>query len=238
MISGRATAPAGHKPHRRQHPYALRGLLACGIYSRRMRSHTVHGDAYYRCRVPAEYALANRVEHPLNVNLREDAIIGHLDRWLAREFAPHRLTATLRDPAAAERAETAQQSDNDEGSHWLLWLGHSGDAYGQRRSRPGPWSGGAAVAAWPAVALVGSYELLMMVIHSSQVPADRTPETEHDTDPLQEQAAELFAEQLVADRVPSVHAIRAQLHVGQAWAQRLRDCLAAGAAKQVGSCAA
>jgi hypothetical protein len=26
MIGGRATAPAGHKPHRRQHPYAPRGL--------------------------------------------------------------------------------------------------------------------------------------------------------------------------------------------------------------------
>ena len=27
MIGGRATAPAGHKPHRRQHPYALRGCM-------------------------------------------------------------------------------------------------------------------------------------------------------------------------------------------------------------------
>src|SRR3984957_4091006 len=31
---------------------------------------------------------------------------------------------------------------------------------------------GAAVAAWPAVALVGSYELLMVVTRSSQAPAD------------------------------------------------------------------
>ena len=53
---------------------------------------------------------------------------------------------------------------------------------------------GAAVAAWPAVALVGSYELLMMVIRSSQAPADGTSETEHNADPLREQAAELFAE--------------------------------------------
>src|ERR1700722_6537418 len=30
---------------------------------------------------------------------------------------------------------------------------------------------GAAVGAWPAVALVGSYELLMMIIRSEQVPA-------------------------------------------------------------------
>ena len=47
------------------------------------------------------------------------------------------------------------------------------------------------------------------------------------TDPLQEQAAELFAEQLAADRIPSVRAIRAQLHVGQPRAQRLREYFAA-----------
>jgi len=34
-------------------------------------------------------------------------------------------------------------------------------------------------------------------------------------DPLGEQAAEVFADQLAAHRVPSVRAIRAQLHVGQ-----------------------
>lgn len=72
---------------------------------------------------------------------------------------------------------------------------------------------GSAVAAWPAVALVGSYELLMMVIRSSQVSTDGAPETECEADPLQEQAEELFAGQLKAGRVPSVRAIRAQLHV-------------------------
>jgi hypothetical protein len=55
----------------------------------------------------------------------------------------------------------------------------------------------------------------MMVIRSSQVPAGVTPEPGHDADPLQQQAAELFAGQFAADRVPSVRAIRAQLHVGQ-----------------------
>jgi hypothetical protein len=91
------------------------------------------------------------------------------------------------------------------------------------------------VATWPTIALVGSYELLMMVIRSSQVPAASTSETGRDADPLQEQAAELFAAQLAADRVPSVRAIRAQLHVGQPRARRLRDCLAAGAVPEVGS---
>lgn len=55
---------------------------------------------------------------------------------------------------------------------------------------------GAAVAAWPAVALGGSYELLMKVIRSSQAPAGGAPDTEHDADPLRERAAELFAGQL------------------------------------------
>ena len=40
--------------------------------------------------------------------------------------------------------------------------------------------------AWPVVALVGSYEFLMMAIRSSQVPADGAPATGHDADPLPE----------------------------------------------------
>jgi DNA invertase Pin-like site-specific DNA recombinase len=101
MVSGRATKHAEHKPHRRQHPYALRGLVTCGLCDRRMQSHWVNDAPYYRCRFPAEYALANRVEHPLNINLREDAVIGRVDKWLAREFAPNRLGDTLRALAEA-----------------------------------------------------------------------------------------------------------------------------------------
>ena len=67
---------------------------------------------YYRCRFPAEYALANHVEHPLNVNLREDAVIGQVDRWLAREFAPHRLRDTISDLAAVQLAEPAAPVDD------------------------------------------------------------------------------------------------------------------------------
>ena len=90
----------------------------------------------------------------------------------------------------------------------------------------------AAVAAWPTVALLGSYELLMLIIRSAQVPgvgtvvrgpADPMPRT----DPLQAQAAWAFTAELAAGRVPSVRAIRARLHVGQARAQRLRAYLAA-----------
>lgn len=83
------------------------------------------------------------------------------------------------------------------------------------------------------MALVGSYELLMMVIRSSSPRACGAPGTQCEADPLQGHAAQLFAEQLAADRVPSVRAIRTQLHVGQVRAERLRDYLAAGAARPV-----
>jgi hypothetical protein len=91
---------------------------------------------------------------------------------------------------------------------------------------------GAAVAAWPAVALVGSYELLMMVIRGSQVLPDDVSGSTSIPGPLIGQAVEVFADQLAADRVPSIRAIRAQLHVGQPRAQRLRDYLPAGAVRQ------
>ena len=111
-------------------------------------------------------------------------------------------------------------------ARWLLGLGIAATLAANVAHGLGHGLIGAAVAAWPAVALVGSYELLMMVIRTSQVPVDDMSETGHDEDPLREQAAELFAEELAADRVPSVRAIRAQLHVGQPRAQRVRDYLA------------
>jgi hypothetical protein len=55
-----------------------------------------------------------------------------------------------------------------------------------------------------------------------------------DTDPLQAQAAQAFAVELAAGRVPSVRAIRARLHVGQPRAQRVRVYLAALSGAQPG----
>jgi site-specific DNA recombinase len=88
MISGRATAPAEHNPHRRQHPYALRECLQCRLCGRRMQSHWVNDAPCYRCRFPAECAVANQVKHPLNVNLREDAVIGHVGRVTGPRVRP------------------------------------------------------------------------------------------------------------------------------------------------------
>jgi hypothetical protein len=117
-------------------------------------------------------------------------------------------------------------------ARWLLALGITATLAANVAHGLGHGLTGAAVAAWPAVALVGSYELLMMIIRAAQVPgigaAPRgEPERTPDADPLQGQAAQAFAAELAAGRVPSVRAIRARLHVGQPRAQRVRAYLAA-----------
>jgi hypothetical protein len=80
----------------------LRGMIHCGICDRRMQGNWNNGQAYYRCRFPAEYALANHVNYPRVVYLREAAVLPHLDEWLADALAPHRLTQTI------EQLEEAQ----------------------------------------------------------------------------------------------------------------------------------
>ena len=53
------------------------------------------------------------------------------------------------------------------------------------------------------------------------------PEDVANSDPLHERAVQVFAGDLAADRVRSVRAIRARLHVGQPRAQRVRAHLTA-----------
>jgi hypothetical protein len=80
------------------------------------------------------------------------------------------------------------------------------------------------------VALVGSYGLLMM-IRGSRPSASSAAESAGfdsvlDEDRLQAHATEPFANELAAEYVPSVRTVRAQFHVGQPRAQRLRAYLA------------
>ena len=92
---------------------------------------------------------------------------------------------------------------------------------------------GAAVAVWPAVALVGSYELFMTIIRGTRQPDDRVSEAEHvseavpEADLLWVQAAEVFAADVAAGRLPSIRLIRSRLRVGQPRAQQVRAYLAA-----------
>jgi site-specific DNA recombinase len=73
-------------------------------------------DQSYRCRFPSEYALANKVDHPRNVYLREAVVLRPIDTWLAQVFDPPRLADTLErlatseDPGHVVQAEAARRS--------------------------------------------------------------------------------------------------------------------------------
>jgi hypothetical protein len=96
LLHRRGSGPGHeHKQHRTQHLYAFKGSLYCGLCSRKMQGQRCNGEAYYRCRYAQEYALANIIEHPRNVYLRERDLIGPLDAALAQAFAPHRLANTI-----------------------------------------------------------------------------------------------------------------------------------------------
>jgi Protein of unknown function (DUF2637) len=86
-------------------------------------------------------------------------------------------------------------------ARWLLGLGIAATLAANVAHGLGHGLAGAAVAAWSAVALVGSYELLMMVIRNSQAAPDATSDRAGVPDPLEQQAAAIFAGHLAADRV-------------------------------------
>ncbi|MGW4642775.1 hypothetical protein ACWEN6_29950 [Sphaerisporangium sp. NPDC004334] len=51
-----------------------------------MQGNRNNHQPHYRCRYPAEYALANKVDRPKTVYLREAEVLPSLDAWLATEF--------------------------------------------------------------------------------------------------------------------------------------------------------
>ncbi|MGH9032227.1 MAG: recombinase family protein [Acidimicrobiia bacterium] len=86
---------------RRKNTYVLSGLLHCGVCERRMQGVWAHDRAYYRCRFPAEYADVQG-RHERSVNVRKEAILPGLDRWLASIFDPEHLDETCESLAAAD----------------------------------------------------------------------------------------------------------------------------------------
>jgi hypothetical protein len=120
-------------------------------------------------------------------------------------------------------------------ARWLLGLGIAATLAANVAHGLGHGLIGAAVGAWPAVALVGSYELLMMIIRGAQpqpvtaalAAVASTPASAPPVDPLHAKAAQEFAGDVAAGRTPSIRAIRAWLHVGQSRAQQVRAYLAA-----------
>jgi hypothetical protein len=116
-------------------------------------------------------------------------------------------------------------------ARWLLGLGIAATLAANVAHGLGHGPIGAAVAAWPALALVGSYELLMMIIREThQTSCEVSREREQALGiprELQDQAFEEFAGDATAGRLPSIRLIRTRLHVGQPRAQLVRAYLAA-----------
>jgi hypothetical protein len=96
------------KPRTTRRPYALRRLLTCGLCGRKMQGSWNGGRAHYRCRYPTQYALANRVEHPKSVYVREDAVLPRLDAWLGVILDPATVDATVAALAAVDHDNTTR----------------------------------------------------------------------------------------------------------------------------------
>jgi len=116
-------------------------------------------------------------------------------------------------------------------ARWLLGLGIAATLAANVAHGISHGPLGAAVGAWPALALVGSYELLMMIIRGPQSDGSAKTSAEADTvqviDPLYVRAAQEFVDEVAEGRTPSIRATRARLHVGQPRAQQARAHLAA-----------
>ncbi|HUP75531.1 MAG TPA: zinc ribbon domain-containing protein [Acidimicrobiales bacterium] len=78
----------------------LSGLVHCAICSRRMQGSWNHGQSYYRCKFPAEYALTDD-RHPKAVYVKEASILPALDDWLAGLFTDERIESTCAALAAS-----------------------------------------------------------------------------------------------------------------------------------------
>jgi hypothetical protein len=118
-------------------------------------------------------------------------------------------------------------------ARWLPGLGVAATLAANIAHGLGHGPAGAAVAAWPAVALAGSYELCVTVIRGARPPGDpvsgaaRVSVAVSGADPLRVRAAEVFAAEVAAGRVPSIRAIHSRLRAGQPRAQQVRAYLAA-----------
>ena len=112
QLTAAANRPVSRHPRSdARAPYALRGLLFCGLCGRRMQGNTAKGTLRYRCRYPAEYALTEKSEHPKQVYVNEQAIVDELDRWLSSLFDTEHLDQTCEQLAAA----SATPDDGDTG---------------------------------------------------------------------------------------------------------------------------
>ncbi|WP_077062424.1 recombinase family protein [Streptomyces sp. MP131-18] len=124
-LASRGPASTGRHV-RTQHPYAFKRLITHRTCGRRMHGNWVRDEAYYRCRFPAEYAIANKIDHPRSAYVREADLIDPLDTWLAGVFAPDRIEHSLtamedtqprEDPQAEALRRTVAECDRKPARH-------------------------------------------------------------------------------------------------------------------------
>ncbi|MER7010330.1 recombinase family protein [Saccharopolyspora sp. NPDC000359] len=99
------------KPHRSKNPYVLKGVIYHASCQRRMQGQYNHERAYYRCRYMQEYALANKLDHPRNVYIREIDILPELDDWLAGLFTDERIDDTISRLVTAAEQDTGGDTE-------------------------------------------------------------------------------------------------------------------------------
>jgi hypothetical protein len=95
LLSARRRNPSREKPRRSHNLYVFKGLVYCSLCGRKMQGQRSNGEAYYRCRYAYEYALANQVDHPRNIYLREHDLTDPLDAALAAAFSPDRVAESI-----------------------------------------------------------------------------------------------------------------------------------------------
>ncbi|HEY1625571.1 MAG TPA: DUF2637 domain-containing protein [Streptosporangiaceae bacterium] len=113
-------------------------------------------------------------------------------------------------------------------ARWLLGLGIAATLTANVLHGLSHGPVGAAVAAWPAVSLVGSYELLMGMIRrvpAAPEPAGYAPADAPSADYLPSGVAAMFGDQVAAGIVPSIRQIRRELRCGQPRAQEVQAYL-------------
>ncbi|TQS46175.1 recombinase family protein [Cryptosporangium phraense] len=105
LVAAGAKRPGVRKTRTTHRTYLFAGMIRCGLCGRVMQGNFNHDRPHYRCRYPGDYAAANHVEHPKALYLREDALAGPVDEWLAQAFAPARLTETLTAISESQRSD-------------------------------------------------------------------------------------------------------------------------------------
>jgi site-specific DNA recombinase len=101
LLATKRDGGEARRPRPSARPYALRGLLFCGLCHRRMQGSWNNNMIYYRCLGRAAEAGIDQSAHPRGVFLQERTVTPKLNAWLAEAVESARLPSALADVIAA-----------------------------------------------------------------------------------------------------------------------------------------